>query len=59
MAEITAILDKGGSRFKLANPSTWAKQSLLCAENRWAELKVLQDELDAGVEVVKTVGPQA
>jgi predicted flap endonuclease-1-like 5' DNA nuclease len=47
--EISAILDKGGSRFKLANPETWAHQAKLCAENRWTELKKLQDELYAGV----------
>jgi predicted flap endonuclease-1-like 5' DNA nuclease len=50
VSEISAILDKGGSRFKLANPGTWAQQAKLCAENRWSELKVLQDELYAGVE---------
>jgi predicted flap endonuclease-1-like 5' DNA nuclease len=48
--EISAILDQGGSRFKLANPGTWAHQAQLCHENRWAELKVLQDTLYAGVE---------
>ncbi len=48
--EMSAILDKGGSRFKLANPGSWAQQAKLAAENRWAELKVLQDELYAGVE---------
>jgi predicted flap endonuclease-1-like 5' DNA nuclease len=48
--EMSAILDKGGSRFKLANPGSWAHQAQLAAENRWAELKVLQDELYAGVE---------
>jgi predicted flap endonuclease-1-like 5' DNA nuclease len=48
--EMSAILDKGGPRFKLANPGSWAHQAQLAAENRWAELKVLQDELYAGVE---------
>jgi predicted flap endonuclease-1-like 5' DNA nuclease len=50
VSEISTILDKGGSRFKLANPGSWAHQAKLCAENRWSELKVLQDELYAGVE---------
>lgn len=49
--QIAAILETGGSRFKLANPSTWAYQAQLCHENRWSELKVLQDELDGGVAV--------
>jgi predicted flap endonuclease-1-like 5' DNA nuclease len=48
--EISAILDKGGSRFKLANPGTWAEQAKMCAENRWTDLKKLQDALYAGVE---------
>jgi predicted flap endonuclease-1-like 5' DNA nuclease len=48
--EMSNILDKGGSRFKLANPGSWAQQAKLAAENRWPELKVLQDELYAGVE---------
>jgi predicted flap endonuclease-1-like 5' DNA nuclease len=47
--EIGAILDKGGARFKLANPGSWAEQARLCAENRWAELRRLQDRLYAGV----------
>ena len=46
---INAILEQGGERFKLANPSTWAEQALLAAENRWQELKTLQDELDGGL----------
>lgn len=47
---MTAILEKGGSRFKLANPSTWAEQARLCYENRWSELQTLQDRLSAGVD---------
>jgi predicted flap endonuclease-1-like 5' DNA nuclease len=50
VAAMNAILEKGGSRFKLANPSTWAEQARLCHENRWAELQVLQDKLSAGVD---------
>ena len=45
-----AILEKGGSRFKLANPGTWAEQARLCYENRWSELQALQDKLTAGVD---------
>lgn len=48
--EMSAILDKGGPRFKLANPGSWAHQAKLAHENRWSELKALQDELYAGVE---------
>ncbi|MEY4426325.1 MAG: hypothetical protein RL535_623 [Pseudomonadota bacterium] len=49
-AEMHKVLENGGSRFKLANPSTWAQQARLCHENRWSELKTLQDALDGGVD---------
>jgi predicted flap endonuclease-1-like 5' DNA nuclease len=48
-ADMQSILDRGGPHFKLANPGTWARQALLASENRWAELKRLQDELIGGV----------
>ncbi len=47
---MNAILEKGGSRFKLANPGTWAQQAKLCYENRWTELRDLQDNLTAGID---------
>ncbi|MBM4207920.1 MAG: hypothetical protein FJ190_07820 [Gammaproteobacteria bacterium] len=47
---INAILEKGGERFQLANPGTWPEQALLAAENRWQELKDLQDRLDGGID---------
>ena len=49
VAEINAVLEKGGDRFRLANPASWAQQSNFCANNRWAELRTLQDSLVAGV----------
>jgi predicted flap endonuclease-1-like 5' DNA nuclease len=49
VAEMSAILDKGGARFKMANPGSWAEQARLAANNEWAALKKLQDELYAGV----------
>jgi predicted flap endonuclease-1-like 5' DNA nuclease len=49
VAEMSAILDKGGARFKLANPGSWAEQARLADTNQWAALKKLQDELYAGV----------
>jgi predicted flap endonuclease-1-like 5' DNA nuclease len=47
--QMSKILDDAGPRFKLANPETWAQQASLAANNRWAELKTLQDNLTAGV----------
>lgn len=48
--QMRKILDAGGSRFRIANPSTWAQQAALAAENKWTELKKLQDKLSAGVK---------
>lgn len=46
--DIQKILDKAGSRYKLANPETWPKQAELAAANNWAELKEYQDFLSGG-----------
>jgi predicted flap endonuclease-1-like 5' DNA nuclease len=46
--EILAILERGGPHFQLANPGSWAQQASLASENRWAELKRLQEELISG-----------
>ncbi len=48
VSQMRAILDKGGSRYRIANPGTWAKQAKLAANNKWTELKKLQDELSGG-----------
>jgi predicted flap endonuclease-1-like 5' DNA nuclease len=48
--QMRKILDSGGSRFRIANPGTWAQQAALAAENKWAELKKLQDKLSAGLK---------
>ena len=43
--ELLDILERGGPNCRLANPSDWARQALLAAENRWKELKLLQAEM--------------
>ena len=48
--QMRKILDDGGSRFRIANPGTWAQQGALAAENKWSELKTLQNKLSAGVK---------
>jgi predicted flap endonuclease-1-like 5' DNA nuclease len=48
---LSAILEKAGPRFKLANPGSWAEQGALAAAGKWHELKKLQDELVAGVRL--------
>ena len=48
--QMRKVLDDGGSRFRIANPSTWGQQAALAAENKWNELKKLQDNLSGGVK---------
>lgn len=50
LERMSAILEQGGPYFRFANPSTWARQAALAAENRWSELKALQEELIGGVD---------
>lgn len=47
-SELLEILDRGGASFRFANPQHWARQATLAAENRWKELKRLQEELIEG-----------
>jgi predicted flap endonuclease-1-like 5' DNA nuclease len=48
--KLNSILAQGGDNFRLANPGTWAEQGLLAAENKWTELKALQDNLAGGIK---------
>lgn len=50
---LQAILDAAGANFKLAVPQTWPEQAALAAQNRWTELKALQDRLVVGVRPVE------
>ncbi len=43
------VLNNAGPRYKMHNPSTWAKQAKLAANGKWDALKKLQDELNGGV----------
>ncbi len=42
------VLADAGSRFKLADPTTWSKQAQLADEGKWDELQEYQDFLDGG-----------
>lgn len=44
------ILNSGGKRYEIHNPTSWPKQSGLAFEGKWKELNDLQDYLDGGVE---------
>ncbi len=45
------VLEKAGSRFRLADPTTWPRQAALAAEGKWDGLKELQNSLKGGREV--------
>ena len=42
------ILDDAGPRYRMHDPSTWARQSGMANEGKWDDLKAWQDELDGG-----------
>lgn len=48
---LSALLEKAGSRYRLADPSTWAEQAALAAAGKWDALTTLQDELKGGRRV--------
>jgi predicted flap endonuclease-1-like 5' DNA nuclease len=57
--KLQGILQRAGSRFRLADPTSWPDQAKLAAEGRWEELEELQDLLIAGrgvVGIAPTVG---
>jgi predicted flap endonuclease-1-like 5' DNA nuclease len=42
------LVEEGGNRYKMHDPTTWSKQAQLAHEGKWKELKDLQDELQGG-----------
>lgn len=47
-AQLEDILERGGPAFRLANPASWTEQARLATENRWTELKRVQQEMIGG-----------
>jgi predicted flap endonuclease-1-like 5' DNA nuclease len=45
---LSAILQAGGPRYQLADPSSWPEQAELAAGGAWDQLQVLQDRLTGG-----------
>lgn len=45
---IQSILDKAGDRYRIHDPSTWPEQAKLAAEDKWEDLKIMQDQLKGG-----------
>jgi len=48
--DIKEILEKSGGHFNAQDPTSWPEQSQLAADEKWDELKELQDKLIAGRE---------
>jgi predicted flap endonuclease-1-like 5' DNA nuclease len=48
--KLKEILDAAGSRYRLADPTTWPKQAQLAHDGKWNELIEYQKFLDTGVE---------
>lgn len=42
------ILEAAGPQFNVHDPETWPRQAALAADEKWDELKALQDELTGG-----------
>lgn len=47
---VKSLLDAAGSRFRMHDPATWAKQAELAFKGDWATLAKWQEELKAGKE---------
>jgi predicted flap endonuclease-1-like 5' DNA nuclease len=45
---LRTILDEAGSRYKMHDPESWGKQATLAANDKWDDLKALQDKLKGG-----------
>jgi predicted flap endonuclease-1-like 5' DNA nuclease len=48
VSELRVILEGAGPRFRIADPTSWPAQARLAAEEKWEELKELQDRLSGG-----------
>ena len=48
MDVLKGVLEAAGSRYRLADPTTWPKQAGMAAAGDWAGLKAYQDALDGG-----------
>lgn len=46
--DIRTVLDGGGAKFKIADPTTWPQQSRLAYEGKFDELEALQEVLKGG-----------
>ena len=49
-AKLKSILEKGGDKFRIANPASWAHQAGLARDGKWSDLKKYQEFLIGGRE---------
>lgn len=47
-ARILDILRQAGNKYLIHDPTSWPEQSALARDDKWEELKVLQERLDGG-----------
>jgi len=50
--KLKSILESSGSKFKLADPSTWPKQAEMAASGDWDKLEEYQDFLNGGKDYI-------
>ena len=48
VAEVRAVLDAAGPRYRVHDPASWSRQAALAAAGRWDELAELQGRLKGG-----------
>ena len=44
VAKCQEVLESGGDRFRVHDPSSWPMQAMMCYENKWKELYRWQEE---------------
>jgi predicted flap endonuclease-1-like 5' DNA nuclease len=49
VGDLRAILEEGGSGFRMADPTSWPRQARLAANRDWVRLAALKQELTGGV----------
>ena len=47
-ARILDLLRQAGNKYLIHDPTSWPEQSALARDDKWEELKVLQERLDGG-----------
>ncbi len=59
LEKLQAILDEAGSRYRMHDPATWAKQAALAATGQWEDLEAYQGQLQGGRDVSDTTNEES